>query len=109
MRTIKFRCYAHASKEMFYPDSEDGWEISRGEITTIPNTTLMQFTGLLDIDKNPIYEGDIVKINYKSTPQFRIQVVEWRSNSAGQGFNVRPTGNYKIIGNIYQNSELLEK
>lgn len=61
MREIKFRAWAIASREMFYPDANDGWEITNGKITPLPNTVLMQYTGLKDKNGKEIYEGDICK------------------------------------------------
>jgi len=59
-RIIKFRAWAYASKKMFYPDSDDGWELENGILSSLPNTILMQYTGLHDKNDKEIYEGDIL-------------------------------------------------
>jgi len=60
MREIKIRAFAHASRKMFYPDSDDGWEIKNGEIHPLPNTTAMICSGLTDKNGCDIYEDDII-------------------------------------------------
>jgi uncharacterized phage protein (TIGR01671 family) len=73
---------------------------------------LMQFTGLLDKNGKEIYEGDIVTgMHYK-----RPRVVEWIINNGISGFivvgiNQNDTASFKgieVIGNIYENPNLLE-
>ncbi len=60
MRELKFRAWDIASKKMFYPDTEDGWGIDNGRLHLLPNTILMQYTGLKDKNGVEIYEGDKV-------------------------------------------------
>jgi uncharacterized phage protein (TIGR01671 family) len=70
-----------------------------------PEIKIMQYTGLKDKNGKEIYEGDIVSHKFYNTPV----VVEW----SGYGFefgDVSPYSNsIEVIGNIYQNPELLSK
>lgn len=132
MKEIKFRAWACYSKKMFYPDSDDGWEIKNGKIQKLPNTILMQYTGLKDKNGNEIYEGDIIfNINsfgcicgngeyMDNIPNKRIII--WDENDSkfcfdfldknmrgekcsGYCFCKTNQKIFEIIGNIHENSE----
>jgi uncharacterized phage protein (TIGR01671 family) len=77
MRAIEVRAWAVASKKMFYPNSEDGFELINGELYPIPNTILEQWTGLLDKNGTKIYENDIIKNTFDDVTC----VVEWHDGA----------------------------
>ena len=136
MRKIKFRAWDKETKKMFsvthlqldiYNDkvsfaaSED-LEENRTEFYDMDKIKLMQFTGLEDKNGKEIYEGDIVSVKYlydKRTTD-RAQVV-WQEDKAGFGlkslkgltnevyelYRVTSKHNLEVIGNIYENKELL--
>lgn len=76
------------------------------------NVKLMQSTGLKDINGTEIYEGDIVENEYDE-----IYVVKWfdagfhleeKYNGGFDYFELHFGDNKEVIGNIYENPELLE-
>jgi len=122
MREIKFRAWEKNHKEMLevlgiffdvQTIKHKNLKI-RGNTNPFndgyPNTNfcdieLMQFTGLLDKNGKEVYEGDIVTILSNGYPK----EVKWEPRYCG--FNIRPNRRnakgYEVIGNIYENPELL--
>lgn len=90
--------------------------------TSIEDIELMQSTGLKDKNGKLIYEGDIVKFYFDRDKV--IGVIAW-DNEHQVGFYVNTTDyfkdkyiinydflcgfNYEVIGNIYENKELLNE
>lgn len=75
---------------------------------------LMQFTGLLDLNSKEIYEGDIVKVIDHSIDKLNgNNIVGWSIPGAYwklEGklpFLLHKGGYMQVIGNIYENPELL--
>lgn len=66
------------------------------------NLVIMQFTGLLDIKGVEIYEGDIVTRDGKWKKQ-----VKWNPKRAAFNIFEDTSPTLEIIGNIYENPELL--
>lgn len=76
-----------------------------------PDNVWMQFTGLTDKNGKECYEGDIIKWQYLSYKEPCITKVEY-IDALGE-FCITPDDRgerepFEIIGNIYQNPELIK-
>lgn len=127
MREIKFRSWDKEHKEWvnysitdnkleFYVKEADRWKIDqRGR-----RFVLSQYTGIKDISGIEIYEGDIVKaisfarwigiVKFSDENQaFIFDDLDKKYRGASIVFMSQFDQGFKILGNIYENPELLEE
>lgn len=133
MRTIKFRAWDKENKAMVELRTVESW--SDGSYICRPKdaklqpivaytepseytSIIMQFTGLLDKNGKEIYEGDIVKtwLNRVSENKYIHQVVFAKNGFKLQYPHIEDIyeeldcrDNIEVIGNLYENPELLKK
>lgn len=148
MRKIKFRAKAKGLTDwmygslIYFDDSQTAHIIPYGsykgghivcEFCEADKDTIGQFTGILDVDGNEIFEGDILvfgnpdsEYDYDRCP-FEIAednppyIVKWHvegfslicsNNDAIEGFDfidekTLANKNFKVLGNIHDNPELI--
>lgn len=132
MREIKFRAWDKGNKEMLdvqeldYRDSYNGQPMVRttmySDYFDTEDMILMQYTGLKDKNGKEIYEGDIVAIEFQRACKRGKAVIRYDDKYAS--FVIKNTGeiahenenlgdyqmeNFEVIGNIYENKNLLEE
>ncbi|HGC9520800.1 TPA: YopX family protein [Streptococcus agalactiae] len=99
-----------------YENGDVGLKDDHGGVAIgdIKQLILMQSTGMFDKNDVEIFEGDIVKIKrligsrflverHKKTTQFILRANFWM-----EYFGTFGQDELEVVGNIYQNSELLE-
>ena len=130
MREIKFRAWNKESKQMkrcgIYPDGVPMAYAGGDSAIALYDRPIMQYTGLKDKNGKEIYEGDMVAENIltcvgidcpKDSFTIKNHVVELRSprywlvdeDMGWEGEGLVSPEDCEIIGNIYENPELLSK
>ena len=128
-REIKFRAWDHNTDTMMIPDN---FEFCDGEICWIdagreagPKSgndgdpgqfEIMQYVGLQDKNGRDIYEGDIVDIGLRDQDgkpviapvSYETYAARYVLDNGGNGIWQRLTKYCEVIGNIFENPELLE-
>lgn len=125
MREIKYRAWKPIGTPEMFTDVQGidfkngiaylGYRLSSSTIRTdkerLENLVLMQYTGLKDRNGREIYEGDIVGYKWQAV-RSELLVVEWSVSDGAYLFGgIRTDYAVKygeVIGNIYENPELLE-
>ena len=117
-REIKFRYWNGVTQKMVNDPEmpyKEGWKVS--DLFSDRGWVWMQFTGLLDRNGKEIYEGDVVS----NGEEYGRRKVKWAQEDAGWfPFSVCSDPNIgwecgaiidadecEVIGNIYENPELL--
>ncbi len=133
-RDIKFRLWSKIGKKFIETDNPDldfvinnnGYlysiEYCYGETCILPqmDTEVLQFTGLKDRNGKEIYEGDILKYNFPYDGRLKhVSSVKFLETEASFGikdryeneiplYRIAANNYFEIIGNIYENKNLLE-
>ena len=118
-REIKFRAWDYDTNTMIYPDSEletifcfdkVGLSVYHNNGQEISSFELMQYTGLKDRNGKEIYEGDIVRYfkDELGIVKFVAGSFIIDGNTCYESF-LELGGKIAIVGNIYENPDLLEE
>jgi len=107
MREIKFRCWNKEKKEMDMHAHNRAWFGPLASKGDEREGIVMQYTGLKDKNGVEIYEGDVVKGVGEHEGQSEVfcdnilwYPFQYLSDYQGE--------NFEIIGNIYENPELIK-
>lgn len=136
MREIKFRAWDGENMNSEFIIVDTAWMMNKEVGCPVnagfknmqeqaENWIIMQYTGLKDKNGKEIYEGDLLVDEYTfnriggadigNFPATH-RIVKWESVPSNEdyetigfvGFNIVPEQVYIVIGNIYENKDLLE-
>jgi uncharacterized phage protein (TIGR01671 family) len=119
-REIKFAFWHKRKKEMWHVESID-WRIKEvsngGDVASLDDGDLLQFTGLLDKNGKEIFENNIVNAQYNISSFFKKVCVYFENGcfyvddknpkqNLSIGYFFREKKEIEVIGNIYENQNL---
>ena len=119
MREIKFRAWDEDEKEMInnVQNGNSGWHL--GDFLGSEGFKVMEYTTQPTVDDEEIYEGDIVRFcaisPMSKVPDGFTGEVRWIECGfyVVNGENIHPLFDecreWEVVGNIYENPELLEQ
>ena len=120
---LKFRAWLKADKEMISVEEiafDTKWVRSFYKLTSrwfkLEEVELMQSTGLCDKEGTEVFEGDIlhhqIQTEYTFIVKYDKDKGRWYGDGLSRTYRIDITKDflqyYKVIGNIYENQELLE-
>ena len=117
MKEIKFRAWNKGIKKMLFFDlNEVGSGADKGILYLRKQNIIMQFTGLKDKNGKEIFEGDIIKLFCGCITEVKFENAEFDAYSSITNLKkhlkcrvlVSWKTNCKVIGNKFENPELLE-
>ena len=115
MREIEFRAYCTEKKYMAYQGTPD-LETIQSFMFHWGDKILMQYTGLKDIKGKKIYEGDIVEVCNRNNPEDKLvgkikysEYSEWMVSAIELSFFIRIGDYVEVIGNVFENTEILNE
>ena len=125
LREIKFRCWDKKCKQedlqMFSWEEMKDTQMNDFFSNHNKRYKLMQYTGLKDKNGMEVYEGDIVREQRKRFKDKHF-VAKWnngigsytfkpvdKSATSWPCFNIGTVENLEVVGNIYENPELLKE
>ena len=117
MRRFEFRAWDKKKRKMNYEIEEFydglGWSDYPTDVGSTffcflksENQIVMQYTGMKDSEGKKIFEGDILKSTIGT--KTLTGVLEWDADRAGWK-QFLPRDRWKVIGNKWENKNLLEK
>ncbi len=119
----KFRAWLKADKEMISVEEiafDTKWVRSFYKLTSrwfkLEEVELMQSTGLCDKVDTEVFEGDILRHQIQTEYTFIVKYDKdkgrWYGDGLSRTYRIDITKDflqyYKVIGNVYENQELLE-